>query len=121
MLVMIAVLHSVDRLQLVNVSKEMHVHAVNLFMPGYYKTKLFGLAYTSSFLALFTYLYQCFTANCTVPVEFASVTITATLVDGTTVDYDNLNNCMYYHFRVKQQLEIVSTQKLCGRYQPLRV
>ncbi len=30
-------------------------------------------------------------------------------------------HCMYYHFRVKQQLEIVSTQKLCGRYQPLRV
>ncbi len=44
MLVMVVVLHSVEKLQLVNVSKEMHVHAVNLFMPGYYKTKLFGLA-----------------------------------------------------------------------------
>ena len=32
-----------------------------------------------------------FTASCTVPVEPTNGTITATLVDGTTVDYDSLN------------------------------
>ena len=36
--------------------------------------------------------YQCFTASCTVPVEPTNGTITATLVDGTTVDYDSLND-----------------------------
>ena len=33
-----------------------------------------------------------FTGNCTVPAEPTNGTITATLVDGTTVDYDSLNN-----------------------------
>ncbi len=33
-----------------------------------------------------------FTAICTVPVELTGATITATLVDGTTVDYDSVSN-----------------------------
>ena len=33
-----------------------------------------------------------FTANCTVPAEPTNGTITATLVDDTTVDYDSLSN-----------------------------
>ncbi len=36
--------------------------------------------------------YQRFTANCPVPAKLTGGTITATLVDGTTVDYDSLNN-----------------------------
>ena len=35
---------------------------------------------------------QCFTGNCTVPIEPTNGTIIATLVDGTTVDYDSLSN-----------------------------
>ena len=36
--------------------------------------------------------FQCFTGNCTVPAEPTNGTITATLVDGTTVDYDSVSN-----------------------------
>ncbi len=37
--------------------------------------------------------FQCIcTASCTVPVEPTNGTITATLFDGTTVDYDSLND-----------------------------
>ncbi len=35
---------------------------------------------------------QRFTGNCTISVEPTGGTITATLVDGTTVNYDSLNN-----------------------------